>query len=355
MESQPRKGVIYKITNLIDGKVYVGQTRQKLRRRLNQHKNAEGQSISAIDGAIKKYGWKNFKAEVLEECPCEMLNEREKFWIEKFDCMSPKGYNLTSGGDGGYIRTEETLEKMRLANEGRTLSEETRAKISAANQGENNHFYGKKHTEESKAKMSAAQKGKVISPETRAKMSEAHKNPSPETRAKLSAARTGEKNPFYGKHHTEETKARLSEINSNPSDEKRARMSAAQKGKKHTAEHNAKISEATRGEKNPFFGHHHTEESKAKLSAANKGKPAWNKGKKMSDESREKLSASCMGRVISDETKAKLSEANSGENNPFYGKHHTPETRAKISASLKKYNAERKEDIFISLFEDDNN
>lgn len=248
-DCQQRTGIVYKITNLEDGKVYVGQTVQRLRRRLNQHKNAEAKSISAIDGAIKKYGWENFKAEVLEECPREMLNEREKFWIEKLNCLSPNGYNLTSGGDGGYIRSEETLEKMRLANEGKTLSDETKAKISEANQGENNPFYGKTHSEETRAKISAVHKGKTILPETRAKMSEAHKNPSPETRAKLSAARTGEKNPFYDKHHTPETKAK---------------MSVTRKGRQSV-----------------FLGKKHTEESKAKMSESHKGQVPWNKGLKL--------------------------------------------------------------------------
>lgn len=236
---QQRKGTIYKITNLINGKVYVGQTVQKLCRRFNQHIHG---ITKGVDQAIQKYGAENFKIESLEECPCEMLNECEMFWIKELDCIAPNGYNLTSGGDSDFRRSEETLERMRIANEGKTLSEETRAKISAANQGEKNHFYGKHHTEESKAKISAVHKGKIISPETRTKMSEAHKNPSPETRKKLSEARTGEKNPFYGKHHTPETKAKISEAKQNPSDETRARMSEAQKGKKHTAEHNAKIS-----------------------------------------------------------------------------------------------------------------
>lgn len=243
---QQRLGTIYKITNLIDGKIYVGQTVQKLSRRFNQHKHG---ITKGVDQAIKKYGIENFKIEPIEVCPCEMLNEREMFWIKKLDCISPKGYNLTSGGDSDFRRSEETLERMRIANEGKTLSAETRAKISEASQGEKNHFYGKKHTPESKAKMSAAQKGKVISSETRAKMSEAHKNPSPETRKKLSEARTGEKNPFYGKHHTLETKAKISEAKQNPSDETRAKISAANKGRKPSAEARAKMSAAKKRQK----------------------------------------------------------------------------------------------------------
>lgn len=280
---QQRTGIIYKITNLLNGKVYVGQTIQKLNRRMNQHKHSGDDK--GIDKAIQKYGWKNFKVEVIEEVPREMLNEREQFWIAHYDCMVPNGYNLTSGGNSDFTVSEETKEKLRLANEGKTLSEETKAKISASTKnppperrkkmsdahkgekngfygkkhteeskakmsaskvgthcGEDNHFYGRKHSEESKAKMSAAQKGKVISDETRAKMSEAHKDPPPELRKKFSEINSGENNPFYGKHHTPETKAKISEAKKNISDETRAKMSEAQKGKKHTAEHKAKIS-----------------------------------------------------------------------------------------------------------------
>lgn len=204
---QQRMGVIYKITNLVDGKIYVGQTVQKLSRRFNQHKHGNGEGV---DQAIKKYGIENFKIEPIEKCPREMLNDREMFWIKELNCIAPNGYNLTEGGQSDFRVSEATKEKLRIINIGKTLSAETKAKISESEQGEKNPFYGKHHTPETKAKISAIHKGKVISPETRAKMSEAHKNPSPETRAKLSASRTGEKNPFYGKHHTAETKAKIS-------------------------------------------------------------------------------------------------------------------------------------------------
>ena len=73
--------IIYVITNLLNGKQYVGQTTRTLKERLTQHRS---HSNSAIGQAIQKYGWENFKAEVIEECETlEKLNEREKYWIAK--------------------------------------------------------------------------------------------------------------------------------------------------------------------------------------------------------------------------------------------------------------------------------
>ncbi|MBQ9442638.1 MAG: GIY-YIG nuclease family protein [Selenomonadaceae bacterium] len=210
-DCQQRTGIVYKITNLEDGKVYVGQTVQKLNERLRQHKHERRKDHSLVDRVISKYGWENFKAEIIEECPREMLNEREKFWIKFYDCMAPKGYNLTSGGDSDFTVSDETREKLRVAGEGKILSEETRAKIGAAQ-------IGHEVTPETRAKISAAKKGIPKTEEHKAKLSVANKGKKtpPETRAKLSAIHKalGTKPPvgsFKGRHHTPESKAKISE------------------------------------------------------------------------------------------------------------------------------------------------
>lgn len=104
-----------------------------------------------------------------------------------------------------YLTREEHA---RIHHEGKKFSEETKAKISAANKG-NSWNKGKHHSEETKAKMSATMKGKQKSEETKAKLSVANKGKhlSEETKAKISAARKGKK----FKHLSEEHKAKISE------------------------------------------------------------------------------------------------------------------------------------------------
>lgn len=89
-------GVIYEIINLVDGKIYIGQTTQSLKLRFGQHARTK----SYIGNAIRRYGKENFICEVIEECAtAEQLDERERFWIAEFDCIYPRGYNRTPGGD----------------------------------------------------------------------------------------------------------------------------------------------------------------------------------------------------------------------------------------------------------------
>ena len=89
--------IIYKITNLFNGKIYVGQTIKTLAERIAQHKCGD----LYIDRAIKTYGIKFFKAEVIEKCAnLEELNKREKFWIEKLNSKYPNAYNHTDGDAG---------------------------------------------------------------------------------------------------------------------------------------------------------------------------------------------------------------------------------------------------------------
>lgn len=74
-------GYIYKITNKINNKVYVGQTIKTVEKRFNQHKNNSNKeyfSQIALYQAFNKYGIENFKVETLEECDNELLDEREK-------------------------------------------------------------------------------------------------------------------------------------------------------------------------------------------------------------------------------------------------------------------------------------
>lgn len=89
---------IYKITNLINGKCYIGQS-VDIYERWHQHKYADCKE-SVIHTAIKKYGIENFSFEIIEKLHQEELNEREIYWINYYDSYN-KGYNCTLGGDTG--------------------------------------------------------------------------------------------------------------------------------------------------------------------------------------------------------------------------------------------------------------
>lgn len=92
---------IYKITNLLNGKIYIGQTRMTVKQRMYKHYSRANQDdITGIDAAIKKYGKENFSVETLEECEEEKLDERERYYINLFSSYD-NGYNLTLGGQDG--------------------------------------------------------------------------------------------------------------------------------------------------------------------------------------------------------------------------------------------------------------
>lgn len=173
---------IYKITNQVNGKIYIGKHSTDI---LNDGYMGSGKLIKR---AIQKYGIKAFTKEYLAFCDTEdKLNWFEKFYIKKYKARE-NGYNLTDGGDGG-----DTMS-------GKHLSEERKQKIT----GVKNGMYGKKHTSESKLKMSEAKKGKPsywkgkhLSEETKQKMRDNH------------ADFKGEKHPMFGKHISEEHKEKL--------------------------------------------------------------------------------------------------------------------------------------------------
>lgn len=145
---------IYKITNKINGKFYIGQSID-IKRRFMEHKCPHG-TMSSIKLAIKKYGKENFSFEVIEECEAELLDEREMYWIAR---LNPQ-YNRNEGGGGckGFRLSPEIRKRISQKNKqywnqlpddkkekiqerlcgppkGHKVSEETRAKLRAANLG----------------------------------------------------------------------------------------------------------------------------------------------------------------------------------------------------------------------------
>lgn len=109
-------GFIYKITNTITNKCYIGETKKSNPElRWNEHKRKieKGIGCPALQDAVKKYGIDNFKFTVLIICFDEDRFKFEKEYIKKYNSLSPNGYNLTAGG-GFYNKkhTNETIKKI---------------------------------------------------------------------------------------------------------------------------------------------------------------------------------------------------------------------------------------------------
>lgn len=118
---------IYKITNKINGKCYIGQSKDIIKRWKTEYKWY--QVNNHLQSAFNKYGLENFDFEVIDECEPGLLNEREQFWINIYNSFDRNfGYNKTLGGAGTpgrtFVMTEETKNKIRLANTGRKFTSE---------------------------------------------------------------------------------------------------------------------------------------------------------------------------------------------------------------------------------------
>lgn len=158
---------IYKITNIHNGKVYVGKT-SNVKQRWSEHRR--GKHVGAIQNAFKKYGAESFVFDVLEDNikTDEDLSRLEIYWIARLGSHgSLNGYNMTLGG------------------EGTRFSEEMRA----ARSGENSWMYGRKHSEETKARWSKIRSGRKLPDWHKAILLAAARKPrSEEARRNMSAA-----------------------------------------------------------------------------------------------------------------------------------------------------------------------
>lgn len=137
---------IYKITNLINGKLYIGQTTRSIEERFKQHLKPSNR-CTILKEAIKKYGRENFKIELIEICKKEDLDIKEIFWIKELNTISPNGYNIVGGGNKGPIMTGNKnwmFGKKGLFHPqfGKKRSEEFKKNMSEKSSGKNNGMYG---------------------------------------------------------------------------------------------------------------------------------------------------------------------------------------------------------------------
>jgi group I intron endonuclease len=231
--------IVYKATNRINGKIYVGKTAHTLQERIAGHLRAS--RLSYFHKAIKKYGITSFDFSVIDTAEDEsVLNQKEKYWIAYLNCKVPNGYNLTDGGEG---------------------------------------VLGMKHSEEARARMSLTRKGRPSPTKG--------KSPSLETRRKISQSLTGRK-------QSEETARKHAQIwlGRRHTKESIQKMSASKRGKPFSAEHRKNLSLSHRGERPSRRGIKASEETKRKLSLAHMGKPSYWKGKKRPPETIAKMSQS---------------------------------------------------------------
>jgi group I intron endonuclease len=219
-------GIIYCARNIKNDKKYVGKTVQTLQERWDGHvmfaHTERGWGIYFCR-AIRKYGPDSFELSVLETVSDEDLNTAERRWIAALHTTDRSiGYNSTEGGEG--FSTGD-LNPSRLN----------------PRKGPDNWCYGKPKPIEVREKISKSLTGLLV----------------------------GEKNPFFGKTHTEETKRHISEIQIGQkrgpcSEEKKKKISEAQKGRKLTEEHKEKLKAAKVGKP----GHPQSEETKRKIGEA---------------------------------------------------------------------------------------
>lgn len=175
---------IYKLTSP-SGKSYIGQSRD-IKRRLGRYRISQCNGQPGIYRAIKKYGWDAILVEILCECSADDLNSMEVHYIEKFNTLSPGGYNMNTGGGFDYTFSEETRRRMSEAAKGVKKNPMSVLKTAKSNTG-------KKRTQEQNEYQSKIRKGIRLSDlayENGIKL-RVGKHLSKETRDKISNSQNG--------------------------------------------------------------------------------------------------------------------------------------------------------------------
>jgi len=201
-------GAIYLLTSP-SGKQYVGQS-WDYEKRMANYRRGRCKGQPALYNAIAKHGWDNFAAVALVVGieTQEALDATEKAFIALLCTVSPHGYNLKLGGDGGGECSAETREKLRESQTGKLASQETRDKMSAS---QKKRYSENPVTRDTRDKISATHKGKVVSVDTRKKLRAANLGNTPhnkgvvgvsaETSKKMSKSAKERKRKPHSKQH----------------------------------------------------------------------------------------------------------------------------------------------------------
>lgn len=153
---------IYIISNIINDKVYIGQTSRPIESREKEHFYYYKTIDTHIYRAMRKYGVENFNmTPICSVFNVDDLDDLEIQIISEYDSFH-NGYNMNEGGNSmrGYKHTVETKKKMSMKRMGRLCSDETKKKMSKLSSGKNNAFYNKQHTEETKKSIGKLNFGK---------------------------------------------------------------------------------------------------------------------------------------------------------------------------------------------------
>lgn len=178
-----KTGKVYKITSP-SGKVYIGSTRDEIKKRWKNYNSKSCKKQIKIYNSIQKYGIKKHIFEVIWEGNINEMFKMERIFGDKYEVLGKNGLNLKLPGydDVPIIFSEETKKKMSYSrrgekhhNYGKKASDETRKNMSESRKKEKNHRFGKHITNEHKEILRISKLGKKLSEETKKKISNALK------------------------------------------------------------------------------------------------------------------------------------------------------------------------------------
>lgn len=253
---------IYLITNTINSKVYVGQTKN-LYARKSRHwlEGRKPDSKNHLHRSMHEHGVENFRFEIIEECSVKNVDDRERYWISHYRSCDPAiGYNKETGGNAGKFRILTEEEKTRIYRDpkriqairsrllGRQLSDEHKSAVSASLK----HYFEThevRHTEEARRNMSKAQKIVAARRSAAAAIDPSH----PDAQSKIcphceESFSPKKMSPGGIRRHLAQKfcskKCTMNHNNSNVSAETRSKIASSKRGKRLSEEQRIKISES---------------------------------------------------------------------------------------------------------------